>query len=222
MVDQQQIDDEQTLLDIARRKMVHLRRHFVIKGSDAPFELFEDMRLAVAQIHKSKLFLRELGIMVADSLNDDLPTFSQPPLRVTEEPTPASVQAATSMELQPVVNGDLGFGLTIGGVHEGAELLALACPEYEYKETWVRSGWLYSGFSAGAYLAVAFFKMHRSPDNTGYIHIRDASSPPHIVWFKAPTPQYQQAILHYIPVNLLVNGIIQTATDSVDWTFTWL
>ena len=106
----------------------NLTRVEYIKGSDAPFELFEDMRLAVAQIHKSKLFLRELGIMVADSLNDDLPPFSHPPLRVTEEPTPASIQAATSMELQPVVNGDLGFGLTIGGVHEGAELLALACP----------------------------------------------------------------------------------------------
>lgn len=222
MAEQQHIDDEQTLLEIGRRKMVHLRRQFLIKGNGAPFDLFEEMRLTVAQIHKSKTSLRQWGIVVGDSPNDDLPPFDQPALQVTEERTPAATQAATFLELQPVVNGDLGFGLKIGGVHEGAELLALACPEYRHQDNWVRSGWLYSAHNAGAYLAVAFFKIHRAQDNTGYIHIRDVASPPYVIWLKAPTPQHQQMIFHYIPVNILVNSIIQTAVDGIDWTFTWL
>jgi hypothetical protein len=222
VIEPQQIDDEQALLQIGRRKMAHLRRQFLIQGSQATFSLLEDMRFTAAQIYKSKSALRQWGIITQDSPNDDLPPFELPALQVTEERTPTATQASTFLELEPVVNGDLGFGLQIGGAHEGAELLALACPEHQHQDAWVRSGWLYSNYNAGAYLAVAFFKINRSRDNTGYIHIRDVAGPPHVIWLKSPSPQHQQAIFHYTRVNILVNSIVQPAVDAIDWNFTWL
>jgi hypothetical protein len=219
--EQRDLDNERVLLDLGRRKMNQLRRQYMIKGTNATFDLLEEMRITTEQIRFVKQTLRQWGDTVDDSPNDELPTFAQPVMLVTEERTPAKIQASTILELQPIVGGNLGFGLQIGGVHEGAELLALASPEHPHKDGWIRSGWLYSNHNADAHLAVAFFKIYRSPDKSGYVHIRNVASPPHLIWLTAPSPTHQQALFHYTPARILLNDLIQLTTESADWLFLW-
>src|SRR5688500_1430538 len=67
VTDHQEVNNEQELLEVARRKMTNLRRQFVIQGNEADFRLLEEMRFTVAQIHRSKTALRQWGIPIQDS-----------------------------------------------------------------------------------------------------------------------------------------------------------
>lgn len=118
--------------------------------------------------------------------------------------------------LLPVLDGKLGHGIKIGGSHEGFELHAGACDWTKHPSgVQVRSGWFYSDNNAGPYLAVAFFKITLSPDGTGYIHICDASSPPHTLWLTTDVDRHKHSF-HYQPIG----GVIDARSSAI-WDFRW-
>jgi len=128
----------------------------------------------------------------------------------------STFEETESLKLLPVSNGDLGHSIKIGGIHEGFALRVVACDWVEHVSgDQVRSGWLYSDNNAGAYLPVAFFKVHLSPDSTGYAHLCDAASPPHTIWLKAHTGHYKQ-MFHYMPIEA-----VPDAVPAIVWPLRW-
>ena len=58
MDEEEFIENERILIDIGRRKMAHLRRQYTVKGTDAGFELLENMRITTGMIQNGKHALR--------------------------------------------------------------------------------------------------------------------------------------------------------------------
>ena len=115
---------------------------------------------------------------------------------------------------KPILDNDLGFGISIGGLYQEHPLEALAIGWSDYGFTLVKSGWLYVA-QLGQCHSVAFFKIHIKGDGTGYIHIVDVSSPPHIVWLETDAGFRKEEKFHYIQLS---DGSAQSA---VVWDFRW-
>lgn len=104
-----------------------------------------------------------------------------------EVPQP-SAWPPSEEDLESVENGDLGEGITIGGLYRDLPLRLVATDWRRWRDTGrVKSGWLYCPAYSGIGHAVAFFKIHLGDDGNGYIHILDASHPSHTIWARTET-----------------------------------
>lgn len=100
-------------------------------------------------------------------------------------------------------DNDLGQAIILGGTYREMPLRLFATEWAQYGMTWVRSGWLFvPQWTAGH--AVTFFKIHRTDNHKGYIHLVDVASPEHRVWLKTAAGFAKEATFHYVshPVAL--------------------
>lgn len=111
----------------------------------------------------------------------------------------------------PLTNlkSDLGGDIFIGGQFRGYPLVVHASEWARYGSGWVKSGWLWSPELAESH-AVAFFKVHKREDGTGYIHLCDVANPLHTIFFETSTGFRQTVEIAW-----------SQQPNAVLWHFTW-
>lgn len=109
----------------------------------------------------------------------------------------------------PLEENQLGYGVSLGGVHRKIELKIAAVDWIGYGQNgFVRIGWLYVPQFTESH-AIAFFKIHISNEGAGYIHITDVAHPAHVIWLRTQSGFYKEREFHFLQAPTVV------------WEFTW-
>ena len=107
------------------------------------------------------------------------------------------------------LKNNLGGDIFIGGLYGGIALECYSSGWTRFGSGWVKSGWLYTPKWTQNH-AIAFFKILKEEDGTGYIHVCDVADPVHSIWLETSTGFRKREDLSW-----------SGQPNTVLWKFTW-